>query len=205
MHEIWSWLAVAGIGALHGLNPISGWIFAVLGAHRNGLATPLPATLGAIAIGHIASLGLVAFVFVQGVPFGDTTALGIAVLLPAALVAHCLAGKKRVSPMRVLSSRAGLALWSFITSTAHGTGMMLVPAFMPLCLSGSPASKIAASGSLLLAMLAAVVHLLAMLAVAAIMTMRGRIALMQCMQRYRQYQQRRIRTDTAVMRKSAPR
>ena len=194
MHDIWPWLAVAGIGALHGLNPFSGWIFAVLDGCKGGPATPLPAALGAIAIGHVTSLGLVAFVFVHGIAFRPIALLGLVVLVPAMLAAHHLTGKKNASPVRILSSRPGLAFWSFITSTIHGTGMMLVPAFVPLCLSGSPASRIVAGGSLPLAMTVAAIHLLAMLAVAGIITGRGRSALASVMQKYRQYQQRRTRT-----------
>ena len=33
---IWPWIAVAGIGLFHGINPAMGWLFAVaLGLHRN--------------------------------------------------------------------------------------------------------------------------------------------------------------------------
>ena len=34
MASLWPWLAVAGVGALHGLNPASGWIWAGLGPAR---------------------------------------------------------------------------------------------------------------------------------------------------------------------------
>jgi hypothetical protein len=49
--------------------------------------------------------------------------------------------------------------------TLHGAGLMLVPALIPLCLAGSPAREITASGSLLLALAAVGVHMAAMLAV----------------------------------------
>jgi hypothetical protein len=59
--------------------------------------------------------------------------------------------------------RIGMALWSFAASTIHGSGMMLVPALVPLCLGNSPARDVAASGSLTLAVAAVAVHGLAML------------------------------------------
>ena len=32
---LWPWVALAGLGAFHGLNPAMGWLFAVaLGLHR---------------------------------------------------------------------------------------------------------------------------------------------------------------------------
>ena len=55
----------------------------------------------------------------------------------------------------------GLALWSFLMATAHGAGLMLVPALMPLC-AAMPAIG---SGSLLVSLAAVAVHTLAMLAV----------------------------------------
>jgi hypothetical protein len=49
-------------------------------------------------------------------------------------------------------------------ATAHGAGMMLVPALVPLCLSSGPAREITASGSLALALAAVGLHTAAMLA-----------------------------------------
>jgi hypothetical protein len=50
-------------------------------------------------------------------------------------------------------------------STAHGAGLMLVPALIPLCMGDAPAREITASGSLTLAFAAVGVHTAAMLAV----------------------------------------
>lgn len=63
----------------------------------------------------------------------------------------------------------GWAKIAFIAATAHGSGLMLVPALVPLCLSASPAREITASGSLLAALAAVAVHLAAMLAVTALL------------------------------------
>jgi hypothetical protein len=60
---------------------------------------------------------------------------------------------------------AALALWSFIMSTGHGAGLMLVPALIPLCAGDASARAITASGSLALALAAVGVHTAAMLAV----------------------------------------
>ena len=44
---LWPWLALAGLGAFHGLNPAMGWLFAVaLGLHRRSEAV----VLGALAL-----------------------------------------------------------------------------------------------------------------------------------------------------------
>jgi hypothetical protein len=59
---------------------------------------------------------------------------------------------------------------------AQGAGMMLVPTLIPLCVAGSPAREITASGSMSLALAAVALHLAAMLAatcVAALAACRG--------------------------------
>ena len=61
------------------------------------------------------------------------------------------------------AGHAGIALWSCLMATAHGAGMMLVPALVPLCMSDTPAREITASGSLPLALAAVGVHMAAML------------------------------------------
>jgi hypothetical protein len=63
----------------------------------------------------------------------------------------------------VQAGHAGIALWSFLMATAHGAGLMLVPALVPLCLAGNPARELTASGSLVLAIAAVGVHTAAML------------------------------------------
>jgi hypothetical protein len=66
---------------------------------------------------------------------------------------------------------AGLALWSFLMSTAHGAGLMLVPALMPLCIADAPARDLSAFGSLALALAAVGVHTAAMIAVTGLIAM----------------------------------
>ncbi|MGH6640499.1 MAG: hypothetical protein ACREBY_18100, partial [Polaromonas sp.] len=63
------------------------------------------------------------------------------------------------------AGHAGLALWSFMMSTAHGAGLMLVPALIPLCAGNASILGMAESGPLTLALAAVGVHTAAMLAV----------------------------------------
>ena len=64
MTSVWPWIALAGLGAFHGLNPAMGWLFAVaLGLHRHSRSTVLLA-LVPIAIGHFLSVALVAAAFI---------------------------------------------------------------------------------------------------------------------------------------------
>src|SRR5215831_6045037 len=73
MTEAWPWLALAGLGAFHGLNPAMGWLFAVaLGLHRESRAVVLLALLP-IAAGHLLSIATVAGLMLAAgylVPYG---------------------------------------------------------------------------------------------------------------------------------------
>jgi len=165
MTGVWPWLAVAGLGALHGLNPAAGWMFAAAWGVRSGERARALRALLPIAAGHAASVALVAGAVALGLGTGTGRAMlqaSAGALLVVVAIAHRSGHARR---MRVPAGHAGLALWSFMMSTAHGAGMMLVPALVPLCLSDSPAREITASGSLGLALAAVALHTTAMLAV----------------------------------------
>jgi len=165
--SLWPWLAVAGAGALHGLNPCTGWALAA--CSRRGWQH----ALGAIALGHAASVGAVA----------GLVALGVAIdgLLPVIAGAMLLA----LAVLRARIVSAGLVLGSFLASAVHGSGLMLVPALVPLCLSASPAREITASGSLLLALAAVAVHMAAMLATTAVAAWAARSGFVAMRRRWR--------------------
>ena len=161
MDSAWPWLAIAALGALHGLNPASGWPWAAACGWRRGGASATLRALGPLAVGHLLSVALVAAAVASGLglPRELLPWLGSGLLLAVAAI-H-LAGR-RIAPASV--GRLALGLWSFIVSSAHGAGLMLVPALAPLCLSDVPGREITASGSLLLALAAVGVHMAAMLA-----------------------------------------
>ena len=154
MPAVWPGLAVAGIGALHGLNPAAGWAFVAARGVR-GLAS--------IALGHAASVALIAMLAALGLVAQRGVlpwiAGGLAVFVAAVHVSGHLPQR-----LHAAAAQAGVALWSAAMGLLHGAGMMLVPALMPLCLSGSPAREITASGSMALALAAVSLHMAAMLA-----------------------------------------
>jgi len=164
MTDFWLWLAVAGSGALHGLNPAGGWMFAAAWGLRSGDRAQALRALVPIAAGHTASVALVAAAVAMGLAM-DRVVLQVAagVLLAALAVLH-LSGRK-ARPVRMPAAHAGLALWSFMMSTAHGAGLMLVPALLPLCMGSTPVRAMTASGALPMALAAVAVHSAAMLAV----------------------------------------
>ena len=159
--SLWPWLAVAGAGALHGLNPCTGWALAAACGVRSRDGREVLAALQPIAAGHAASVMTVAAL---------VALVGSMEGLPVVAAAAGLCGALLLALLR----RGGLAAGAFAAATLQGSGLMLVPAFVPLCLSTSPARDITASGSLLLALAAVAVHMAAMLAVTA------GVALMAC-------------------------
>jgi hypothetical protein len=154
MNAAWPWLAVAGIGALHGLNPATGWAFVAARGVR-GLAP--------VALGHAASVALIALLAALGLVAQRGVlpwiAGGLAVFVAAVHVSGHLPQR-----LHAAATQAGVTLWSAAMGLLHGAGTMLVPALMPLCVSGSPAREITASGSMALALAAVSLHMAAMLA-----------------------------------------
>jgi len=161
----WPWLVLAGLGAYHGLNPAMGWLFAVaLGLHRRSAAV-VTAALAPIALGHALSIAIVAALVIAFGLVIDPRALRLAagaVLILWALY-HLAYGTRHPVRVGMQTGLFGLFLWSFLMASAHGAGLMLVPALMPLCFSA--AGPVAPSHSFPIALAAVGVHSAAMLAV----------------------------------------
>ena len=163
MANLWPWLAVAGLGALHGLSPANGWMFAAACGMRTGNGAEARRALLPIAIGHAASVAVVACVVAQGMAMDRALFQSLAGALLVGAASYRLLRGAEPWAISTRAGHAGIALWSFLMATAHGAGLMLVPALVPLCLSDGPTREITASGSLVLALVAVVVHTAAML------------------------------------------
>ncbi len=128
------WLALAGLGAFHGLNPAMGWLFAVaLGLHR-GDRRAVWGALAPIALGHALSVAaVVSLVLLAGarVPM-QMLRTGAGLLLIAWAAYHLLYGSRHRVRVGLRVGMLGLGFWSFTMATAHGAGLMLIPALMPL-------------------------------------------------------------------------
>jgi len=164
MANLWPWLVVAGVGALHGLNPATGWMWAAAWGVRSRDRTQALRALVPIAIGHAASVALVAAAVAFGLSM-DRVVLQVSAGVLIVVFAALHLSSRTPGAARAPAGHAGMALWSFMMSTAHGAGLMLVPALIPLCMGDASAREIGASGSLLLAFAAVGVHTAAMLAV----------------------------------------
>lgn len=124
----WPWAALLLLGAVHGLNPGMGWLFAVaLGLQERsrkavwGALLPLAAGHAlaiALAVGIAAAVGLV-------LPLGGIKWLVAATLLLLGIVRLRRHRHPRGMGMRV--SHRDLTIWSFLMATAHGAGLMALP------------------------------------------------------------------------------
>jgi len=153
--------ALLSLGALHGLNPGMGWLFAVaLGVQQQDRRAVWRA-LGPLALGH--ALAIAAAVAI---------ALGLGVVLPSAgvrwgaaalLVAlgvlqlrghrHPTLGRWRVG---LRASGRELTVWSFVVATAHGAGLMAAPFAIGAAQSGMASHASHASHSAAFASVASI-------------------------------------------------
>jgi hypothetical protein len=123
------WIAVLLLGAYHGVNPGMGWLFAVAHGLQERRRSAVIRALGPIALGHEASIALVVVALGAVAAIVDERTLRIG----AASVLLGFGAFKLLRPrwhprwvgMRI-SSRE-LTFWSFLMSTAHGAGLMLIP------------------------------------------------------------------------------
>jgi len=134
--DVAPWAALAALGAYHGLNPGMGWLFAVARGLQERKRGEVLLAVWPIAAGHEASimtvlLATVALETMVAARWIRLAAAGILVLFAAALLL-----KRRVHPkgygMRI--GYFGLAGWSFLMSSAHGAGLMILPVFLGMTL-----------------------------------------------------------------------
>src|SRR5690242_4659285 len=124
--------ALLALGALHGVNPGMGWLFAVALGLQRGERRAVWRALGPLAVGH--ALAIAAAVAI---------ALGLGVVIPSAAIRwgaaflliglgawqlrghrHPTLGRWRVG---LRASGRDLTIWSFVVATAHGAGLMAAP------------------------------------------------------------------------------
>jgi hypothetical protein len=171
---LWPWLTLIGLGAFHGVNPAMGWLFAVaLGLHRQRRAVVL-ASLLPIALGHALSVAVVALgvVSLDRVVDRRTMSIVSGVALVGWALYHWMYRSRHRVRVGMRTGMVGLTVWSFLMASAHGAGLMLVPALLPLGRIADAHSHshahVTSPGSLEIAAIAVGVHTAAMLAVTGI-------------------------------------
>lgn len=121
------------MGAYHGINPAMGWLFAVaLGLQEQSRRSVL-AAFAPIAIGHAASIAIVIAVLTIGrtvLPLNVLKYSGAFILISFGAYKLLRASHPRWVGMRV--GFRDLTWWSFLMSSAHGAGLMLLPVLFNL-------------------------------------------------------------------------
>jgi hypothetical protein len=131
MNHNWPWVALAVLGAYHGLNPAMGWLFALALGLQEKRRSAVIGALFPIALGHAAAitLAILALRFVQHFLPMNILKWGVALILFALGIYRLLcASHPRGAGMRV--GGKDLFVWSFLMASAHGAGLMLLPVLM---------------------------------------------------------------------------
>lgn len=128
------WLAVAGMGVYHGINPAMGWPLAVSAGLMGGGQASVWRAFGPIAVGHFLSMALILlpFAFLASImAWQQSIRIGAGVLIMAAGVYLLINRRHPRFLARIKPSQLGF--WSFAVAMAHGAGFMLLPVYLGLC------------------------------------------------------------------------
>jgi hypothetical protein len=172
----WPWDVLIVLGAYHGLNPGMGWLFAVARGLQERRRSAVWHSFLPIALGHEAAIGVVVALVIVAQLLVAPEALRIAGAIGLFGFALYRLWRRTAHPrgfgMRI--GMRGLFGWSFLMSSAHGAGLMLVPILLHLSSGGAGGN---ADMSLIAyttafspwqGLAAATVHTLALLAVMAL-------------------------------------
>jgi hypothetical protein len=186
MNHDWPWVALALLGAYHGLNPAMGWLFALALGLQEKRRSAIMGALLPIGLGHAAAITLAILLlrFVQHYLPMNILKWGVASILFALGVYRLF----RASHPRGAGMRVGgkdLFVWSFLMASAHGAGLMLLPVLMAQPMAGmthsmaggmsamaSFTSSVSASSLTVTTIaLAVLIHTASMMAVAGVLAM----------------------------------
>lgn len=124
------WVSIALLGGFHGVNPAMGWLFAVSLGLQAQRSRAVWSALAALALGHVlavaaalvaaAMLGIVLpLAWVRWIAAAALLGLGV-LHLRSHIHPRWGVGGMCVGPKE-------LTAWSFLTSSAHGAGLMVLP------------------------------------------------------------------------------
>jgi hypothetical protein len=165
-----SLIALVALGAFHGLNPGMGWLFAVARGLQERSRALVLQSLPAIAAGHAASVFVVAVVVT--LTGSVLTSRVVSIIGGVVLVGFGLWRLLSTRHFRWVGMRLTLwqlAGWSFLMSSAHGAGLMLVPVLThgSIAVPGHSHGVTSAAGDAVsAAVFVTLVHTFAMFAVA---------------------------------------
>jgi hypothetical protein len=126
--EAWPWITLLLLGALHGLNPGMGWLFAVALGLQERTGRAVWRALPPLALGHALAIAVaVAIALVVGriIPL-DLLRWAVAAVLFVFGVRRLIRHRHlRYGGMR--ANARDLTIWSFLMASAHGAGLMILP------------------------------------------------------------------------------
>jgi hypothetical protein len=149
MNHNWPWVALALLGAYHGLNPAMGWLFALALGLQEKRRSAVIGALFPIALGHAAAItvAILALRFVQHFPPLNILKRGVALFLFTLGVYRLFpASHPRGAGMRV--GGRDLFVWSFLMASAHGAGLTLLPILMAQPMPGMTHSMAAGTSAI---------------------------------------------------------
>ena len=122
------WLSLLALGAVHGINPAMGWLFAVGQGLQERDRRAVARALGPLALGHALAIGVTVLLVVA---MGRVLPLQwLRWIVAASLVAVGMDGLVRHRHVRLGGMRVNareLAAWSFLMASVHGAGLMVLP------------------------------------------------------------------------------
>lgn len=170
-----SWMMLVALGAFHGINPGMGWLFAValgMQERRRGAVLRALVPLGAGHALAVAAAVAVALAIGAVLPLAWLRWPTAAFLVSLGALRAVRHRHPRWAAMRVGAGR--LAAWSFLMATAHGAGLMVVPVFLGMTMSGHDAHMhhaMAGGGGTSAALVATGLHAAGYLAVTALVAL----------------------------------
>jgi hypothetical protein len=119
------------LGAYHGINPGMGWLFAVALGMQEQKGSAVARSLIPIAIGHAVAIGsvvLTAAVLGMTLPLATIRYSVAAILIGLGI--YSLVRHQHPRWVRMQVGFRDLTVWSFLTASAHGAGLMVVPVLL---------------------------------------------------------------------------
>ncbi|MDI1463113.1 hypothetical protein QEZ54_19220 [Catellatospora sp. KI3] len=172
----WQYVVLAGLGAFHGLNPGMGWLLAVAAGLRERNRVAALRVLLPVAVGHALSVFAVATLVGLAVSVGgaqQAAVVGGVLLLGFGLWQLRAGGHLHWRGLRPTGRH--LLGWSFLMSSVHGAGLVLLPVLVavPVAAPAGHHHAGAAAGqvSALTGLAATAVHTAAMVAVSAVIAL----------------------------------
>ena len=129
--EFTLWPMLFLLGAYHGINPGMGWLFAVARGMQEHRARAVAWSLPPIALGHALSIGMV--VLIVGLAQVALPLMYIRIGVAVSLVGLGVFKLIRSRHFHWGGMQVGfgkLTIWSFLMASAHGAGLMVLPAVL---------------------------------------------------------------------------